>query len=68
MLGRAAGVELERLLQGADRTLAVAEKLEDPDPDGVAEDPEEVGLDAVDRLRATLRDERRGLAHCLSVT
>ena len=44
VLRGAAGVELELCLQRADRALAVAQQLEDPDARRVAEHPEELAF------------------------
>ncbi len=51
MLGGAAGVEAERLLEGADGMLAVPEELEDPHPSRVPERAEERRLGDVERCR-----------------
>ena len=44
MLRRAAGIEPERVLQGADGVLAVTEQLEDPDPRRMPERAKESAL------------------------
>ena len=51
LLRRAARVQLERRLQGADPALALAQQLQQPDPHRMTERPKELGLERVDRWR-----------------
>ena len=63
MLRRAAGVNLKGGLERTDRALTVAQELEDANAHRVAEHPKEVGLDAVNRLGTSVRDNGGELAH-----
>ena len=58
-----AGVDLERRLQVTDGALTITQQLKNPNPDRVAKNLEELGLHAMDRLRASICEHRSGLAH-----